>query len=153
MSLPLPTLRWGIIGISSSLCISNKAGAGSISGSFVKDLVAPMKDVKAKHIVQAIGSSSIEKGKHFAEANLPDLPCPTIYDSYEGVYSDNDVDVVYIGTPHSMHKRNCLGAINHGKHILCEKPFTINEAEAREIIDAARIKKVYVMEGNIYSLN
>ena len=48
---------------------------------------------------------------------------------------------------HSLHKMNCLDAISAGKHVLCEKPFTINAKETQEIIDAARAKGVFVMEG------
>ena len=59
---------------------------------------------------------------------------------------------MYIGTPHSLHKRNCLDAIAAGKHVLCEKPFTINEKEAQEVINAAMEKGVFVMEGILTSL-
>lgn len=71
---------------------------------------------------------------------------PKLYDSYESVYNDPDVDVVYIGTPHAFHKQNMLDAIAAGKNILCEKAFTINAAEAKEVLEAAKAKNVYVHE-------
>jgi predicted dehydrogenase len=74
------------------------------------------------------------------------LPLPTIYGSYEEVYADPQVDIIYVGTPHAFHKKNCLDAINAGKHVLCEKAFTITTEEAREVFDAARRKGVFVME-------
>jgi predicted dehydrogenase len=134
MSTPeLPTLRWGII------------ATGLISSWFVSDLVLSRTDAKAKHIVQAIGSSSLEKGKKFAEKYCP-TASPKVYGSYEEVYRDPEVDAVYIGTPHAFHAANCLDAIAGGKHVLCEKAFTINAAEAKKVFDAAREKNVFVME-------
>lgn len=62
------------------------------------------------------------------------------------MYSDPKVDIVYIGTPHAFHRQNCLDAIKHGKHVLCEKAFALNAAETREIFAAAREKGVVVME-------
>ncbi|GAB1199998.1 hypothetical protein APSETT444_009358 [Aspergillus pseudonomiae] len=119
MSEP-PSIRWGII------------TTGLISSWFVEDLVLARENPKVKHIVQAIGSSALEKGQRFAAKHCPQST-PTIYASYEEVYNDPAVDVVYIGTPHSFHKKNCLDAIRAGKPILCEKAFTLNTAEAREV--------------------
>ncbi|EQB58353.1 hypothetical protein CGLO_01412 [Colletotrichum gloeosporioides Cg-14] len=133
MSSETPTLRWGII------------ATGLISSWFVEDLVLERSDAKAKHIVQSVGSSSLEKGKAFVEKHLPGHS-PTIYGSYTEVYNDPNVDAVYIGTPHAFHKQNCLDAINAGKNVLCEKAFTITAKEAREVFDAAKAKGVFVME-------
>ncbi|KAJ4253985.1 hypothetical protein NW762_010386 [Fusarium torreyae] len=132
----LPHVRWGVL------------GTGWISTMFLTDLLAP-RDAPAKHTVTAIGSSSLEKGNAFVEKlweNAPEQPRPQVYADYQGVYDDPNVDVVYVGTPHSLHKKNCLDAIAAGKHVLCEKPFTINEKEAQEIVDAARQKGIYIME-------
>lgn len=130
-----PTLRWGII------------STGMISSWFVTDLLIPRHDAKATHIIQSIGSSSLEKGKAFAAQYLPSVtPAPTIYGSYEEVYADPNVDAVYIGTPHAFHKKNCLDAIAAGKNVLCEKAFTLNATEAREVFAAAKKKGVFVME-------
>lgn len=109
------------------------------------DLVLDRPDAKAKHIIQCIGSSSLQKGKDFASQHCPNSS-PAIYASYEEVYSNPDVDCVYIGTPHSFHKKNCLDAIAAGKNVLCEKAFTINAREANEVLEAAEKKGVYVHE-------
>jgi len=130
----LPTLRWGII------------GCGWISTEVVKDLILTRPDAKANHVIQAIGCSSLSKGKEFVEKNIPHLS-PTIYGSYQECYNDPEVDLIYIGTPHSFHKKNCLDAIAAGKHVLCEKAFTLNAAEANEVFVAAKEKNVFVMEG------
>ncbi len=71
---------------------------------------------------------------------------PSLYGSYQEVYDDKDVDCVYIGTPHSFHKQNCLDAIRAGKNVLCEKPFTMNAKEAEEVFTAAKEKGVFIME-------
>jgi predicted dehydrogenase len=131
-----PKLRWGII------------ATGQISSWFVHDLTISRVDAKARHIVQAIGSSSLQKGERFVREHIsPDVsPLPTVYGSYEEVYVDPQVDIIYVGTPHAFHKKNCLDAINSGKHVMCEKAFAITAEEAREVFDAARRKGVFVME-------
>ena len=63
------------------------------------------------------------------------------------MYNDPEVDVVYIGTPHAFHLTNALDAINAGKHVLCEKPMTINVKETDILIAAAKKNGVYLMEG------
>lgn len=129
----LPVLRWGIV------------ATGMISSWFVEDLVLERKDAKAKHIIQAIGSSSLEKGEAFVKKHIPSTS-PIIYGSYAELYKDPNVDIVYIGTPHAFHKKNCLDAIAAGKHVLCEKAFAITAAEAREVFQAAKEKGVFIME-------
>jgi predicted dehydrogenase len=133
MSSDLPTLRWGIV------------ATGLISSWFVQDLLLSRPNAEATHIIQAVGASSLAKAQAFADKYLPGQSV-SHYSSYADVYRDPAVDIVYIGTPHSFHKQNCLDAIAHGKHVLCEKPFTLNAREAREVFDAARTKGVFVME-------
>ena len=87
----------------------------------------------------------MEKAQKFISTNLTKNK-PTPYANYEGVYNDPNVQAVYIGTPHTVHKKNALDAIAAGKHVLCEKPFTLNGKDAREIFDAAKAKGVFVME-------
>lgn len=116
-----------------------------ISSWFVEDLVLDRRDRPVNHVIQCIGSSSTKKAKDFAAKYCPNTN-PTLYDSYEAVYNDSEVDVVYIGTPHAFHKKNCLDAIAAGKNVLCEKAFTINKREAGEVIQAATEKGVYIHE-------
>lgn len=116
-----------------------------ISSWFVEDLLISRPDAKVKHIVQAIGSSSISKGQDFSKQFCPKSE-PAIYGSYGEVYADPNVDIVYIGTPHAFHKQNCLDAIEAGKPILCEKAFTLNARDAKEVFARALEKRVYVAE-------
>ena len=64
-------------------------------------------------------------------------------ESYEALVADPDVDVIYIGTPHSFHKDHTLLCLNAGKHVLCEKPFAINAAEAQEMVTVAERKDFF----------
>jgi len=116
-----------------------------ISQWFVEDIVLERDDAPVKHIVQCIGGRDMNRCEDFAKKYCSS-ESPKLYDSYEAVYNDPDVDIVYIGTPHAFHKQNMLGAIAAGKNILCEKAFTINAAETKEVFEAAKAKGVYVME-------
>lgn len=111
----------------------------------MEDALLKRSDAKVNAVIQAIGSSKLEKGEQFAKKYCPEQK-PRIYDTYQGVYEDPDVDIVYIGTPHGYHYRDCLNAIAAGKNVLCEKSFTVNARQAKEIFDAARAKNVYVAE-------
>lgn len=130
-----PALRWGVI------------GTGQVSSWFVRDLTLSRPDAKANHVIQAIGSSAKHKGEAFVEEFIPSVaPSPAVYGSYAEVYADPQVNIVYIGTPHAFHKQSCLDAIAAGKHVLCEKAFTITAREAKEVFAAAEAKGVFVME-------
>jgi dihydrodiol dehydrogenase / D-xylose 1-dehydrogenase (NADP) len=69
------------------------------------------------------------------------------YDSYEALCSDAEVDVVYIGTLHPWHCEHATLALNHGKHVLVEKPMAMNATQAASLIALAREKKRFLMEG------
>jgi predicted dehydrogenase len=130
-----PTLRWGVI------------GTGMVSSWFVHDLSLNRTDAQANHVIQAIGSSSKSKGDAWVKEFIPSVsPAPTVYASYAEVYADPDVDAIYIGLPHGLHKQNCLDAIAAGKHVLCEKAFALNAHEARQVFAAAEKTGVFVME-------
>lgn len=117
-------LRWGIL------------ATGGIARLFTNDLKANGFDVRAA------GSRSLESAEAFAS----DFDIPTAYGSYDELVAAPDVDAVYVATPHPWHARNALLAIEAGKHVLVEKPFTLTEAEARTVADAARERGVLVLE-------
>jgi predicted dehydrogenase len=85
------------------------------------------------------------KGKAFVAKHIPNSS-PVLYDSYHEVYSDPDFDIVYIGTPHSFHKKTCLDAIAAGGNVLCEKEFALTANEAKEELAAAKANGVFIME-------
>lgn len=117
-------LRWGIL------------ATGGIARLFTGDLRKNGFDVRA------VGSRSLESAEAFAS----DFGIPTAHGGYEQLVADPDVDVVYVATPHPWHAETALLAIEAGKHVLVEKPFTLTEAEARTVADAARKRGVLVLE-------
>lgn len=120
-----PPLRWGIL------------GAGRIAGKFA----SAVHDETRSRVV-AVGSRDRERAGKFAAAH----GIPTAYAAYEELVADPDVEAVYVATPHSRHRDDALLAISAGKHVLVEKAFTRNVAEAEEIFAAARRQGVFVME-------
>lgn len=112
-------------------------GAGWIAEKMAEAL-APLED----YCVYAIASRSIKKATEFAGRwNIPKA-----YGSYEDMVKDNDVDLVYIATPHSHHFPHAMLALNAGKPVLVEKAFTANAAEAEELIETARSKGLFITE-------
>jgi len=80
-----------------------------------------------------VGNRSAEKGEAFAK----EFAIPKHY-GYEDLLSDPEIDAVYISTPHPMHAEWAVKAADAGKHILCEKPLTVNYPDAQTVIEAAR---------------
>ncbi len=118
-------LRWGLI------------GTGWIADSFAADLAFTDSGRAV-----AVGSRRMETANEFADR----FDIPNRHASYEELVSDPEVDVVYVATPHPMHHRDTLLALRAGKPVLVEKAFTMNAAEARELVDVARAEKLFLME-------
>lgn len=131
-------VNWGIL------------GAGNISGQFVHDLLLSIASGESTHTVASIGSSLTEKARQFIEQHGIEPEKNQGYvvkaQQYQEFYSNPDVDVVYVGTPHTFHKDQVIQALEHGKHVVCEKPFTVTGAEAREVFEVAKSKNLLVME-------
>ena len=117
-------IRWGIL------------ATGWIADLFVKDLLL------TGHQVTAVGSRSQAGADRFAAT----FGIAKAHGSYEALAADPNVDVIYIATPHPQHITAARLALNAGKHILVEKPFTINAAEAAEIVSLAQAKGLVVLE-------
>jgi len=93
--------------------------------------------------VYAVASRDISKAKEFAAT----YNVEKAYSSYQEMLNDPAVDLVYIATPHPFHHEQTLLCLNHGKAVLCEKPLSLNLRQAKEMIDLARMKKIFLMEG------
>lgn len=128
----LPTLKWGVL------------GCGFISTQFVQDICEEKTSPKANHIIQAIGASSKAKGDKFA-SDFAINQKPTVA-SYDEVINDPEVEIVYIGLPHTTHYDYTIQALNAGKHVLCEKPIAVNGKQAKEMFDLAKEKNLFLME-------
>ena len=131
MVLVAANLNWGII------------GAGAIAKAFARGL-ANSRTGK----LLAVASRDQDKADAFGKAEKIDVP--RRYGSYEALLADGDVQAVYISTPHPMHAEWTIRAAQARKHILCEKPFAVNHAEAMAMVEAARLNDVLVMEAFMY---
>ncbi|KAG6599575.1 Dimeric dihydrodiol dehydrogenase [Phytophthora cinnamomi] len=121
-----PSLRWGFL------------GCGRISHAFA-GAIKTLENVT----FQACAARSLENAQQFASAH----GVARAYDSYEALCFDPEVDVVYIGTLHPWHCEHATLALNHGKHVLVEKPMAMNSKQSASLIALAREKKLFLMEG------
>jgi len=117
-------VRWGIL------------GTGKISTAFAQALRETPGAVLA-----GTGSRNLDSAQQFAREFGG-----TAYGSYEELVHAPDIDLVYVGTPHPMHHENVTLALEAGKGVLCEKAFTMNRAQAEELVALARAKKLFLME-------
>lgn len=118
-------IRWGII------------ATGNISSQFATAL----NDTKGAELLACASRSQASAdrfGKQFKVARC--------YEGYNALVADPDVEVVYIGTPHNLHYENMKLCLNAGKHVLCEKPMTLNARETAECIALARSRGLFLME-------
>jgi predicted dehydrogenase len=122
-------LRWGII------------GTGGIARHFAGDL-AGLPDAT----LTAVGSRSQESASAFAAGFARTFPGVRPHGSWAGLVADPEVDVVYVATPHPWHAAAALLAIEAGRHVLVEKPFTMDAEQARSVVRAARAARVFCME-------
>jgi predicted dehydrogenase len=118
------TLRWGIL------------GTGGIARQFTDDLLL------TGHAVAAVGSRTRENAERFAAL----FGIAAAHGSYQALVDDPSVDLVYVATPHPWHYPNATLALNAGKHVLVEKPFTLNAAQARRLVTLAADRRLLVLE-------
>ncbi|UNK71871.1 Gfo/Idh/MocA family oxidoreductase [Microbacterium sp. H1-D42] len=117
-------LRWGIL------------ATGGIAAAFASDLRTAGLDLVA------VGSRSQESADAFAAR----FDIPRAHGSYQALVADPDVDIIYVATPHPMHHEDARLALEHGKHALVEKSFTLNRDEAEGLQRLAAEKGLIVME-------
>ncbi len=120
------TVRWGIL------------GPGRIAGKFA----AGLREAAGAELA-AVGSRSRERAEAFAAAH----GAPAAWGSYEELAADDSVEAVYVATPHAFHAEHAVLCLEHGKHVLCEKPLALNAAQAERMVAAARRADRLLMEG------
>mgnify|MGYP000433146297 CR=1 FL=1 len=118
-------IRWGIIGL------------GKIANKFATDLMT-LKNIE----LVAVASRNQQNADDFAQK----FNAKKAYNSYLDLAKDNQVDAVYIATPHSFHKEHTLLCLQNKKAVLCEKPFAMNLQEVTEMISVAKENNVLLME-------
>jgi predicted dehydrogenase len=118
-------LRWGLI------------GTGGIAATFAADL-----ELTDSGVAVAVGSRQMDSADRFGDR----FGVPNRHASYEALVADPEVDVVYVATPHPFHHANAQLALSAGKPVLVEKAFTMNAAEARDLVATARAEGLFLME-------
>lgn len=118
-------IKWGIMAL------------GTIAEKFAYTL-----QQKGEGRLYAVASRSLEKAEAFA-SKYGDVK---YFGSYEELCNCKEVDAIYISTPNNMHFENCRQALEAGKHVLCEKPFTTNTQQAKELYSLAEEKGLFIME-------
>ncbi len=110
------TIKWGIIGL------------GNIASQFANDLLLT-EDAE----LVAVASRNKNKATEFAKK----YDCPKTYDSYDDLFADDQIAIVYIATPHNSHADLSIKAMQSGKHVLCEKPMALSYSCLLYTSDAA----------------
>jgi predicted dehydrogenase len=119
-------VKWGILG----------------TGKIAKRFMQAAFYVPDAQVV-AVGS----REQHTADQFGAQFGVPKRYGSYDALIGDPEVEIVYVATPHTLHAENTLAALQASKHVLCEKPFTVNAPQAEQVIQAARAAGKFVMDG------
>lgn len=118
-------IKWGIIGL------------GGIAHQFIKDLLlVPDAEIKA------VASRSPEKAISFSEK----YNVEKAYGSYQDIFEDEEIDIIYIATPHNSHAQLSIQALKNNKHVLCEKPVALNANETTQIITTSKKYGKFFME-------
>lgn len=112
------------------------------TGTIAKKFANTISQLSECGNVLAVASRQEETAKQFAI----EYQIPKAYTNYRELAEDPEIDVIYIATPHSFHYENAKLCLENGKNVLCEKSFTTNAAQARELIALAREKNLFIME-------
>ena len=124
-------IRWGII------------GPGNIANNFADGLKESFSGQ-----LTAIASTNNERRESFGDKY--NIDAALRFSSYDDLLNSENIDAVYISTPHTLHAEWTIKAAGKGKHVLCEKPGAVNFREGQQVIEAVRQAGVFYMEGFMY---
>jgi len=119
------TIRWGIL------------GCGKIAKKFASDL-----SLVDNAVLQAVASRDGINAAAFAQ----EFKAKKYFDSYEALLQHDEVDIVYVATPHGLHFEHVMLCLQYNKAVLCEKAFALNLEQAKQMISTARSKNIFLME-------
>ncbi|CZR53979.1 related to dimeric dihydrodiol dehydrogenase [Phialocephala subalpina] len=131
------TIKWGIL------------ATGGIAQTFTKDILTNPATRNVHDISHSVVAAASSSSASRAEEFLKDVKAPEgakAYGSYAELVADPNIDIIYVATPHSHHFQNTMLALEAGKHVLCEKAFTVNAAQAKKLVKTAKAKKLFLME-------
>jgi predicted dehydrogenase len=115
------------------------------TGGIAADFCEALRGSETCEVVSAVGSSA-DKGATFAQR----FGLPRHAATLKDLLNDSAVDVVYVATPHPLHESQALACIEVGKHVLCEKPLTVDAASTERVIQAAKQRGVFLLEAYMY---
>ncbi|KRD58625.1 oxidoreductase [Flavobacterium sp. Root935] len=118
-------IKWGIVGL------------GNIASQFASDLLL-IDDAE----LTAVASRDISKAELFAEK----FGALRMYNSYDLLFEDSEVEIIYIATPHNSHAELSIKALEKGKHVICEKPMSLSYNDAERMIEASTKNNRFFME-------
>lgn len=121
--------------------MKNALGWGILATGWIAELFTQDLQTAGLNVV-AVGSRTEEKASDFAQR----FNIPRAYGSYQELVQDPDVDIIYIATPHPQHIDTALLALKAGKHVLVEKPFTLNADESRTLVKYADEHNLVILE-------
>ncbi|MDA3939952.1 MAG: Gfo/Idh/MocA family oxidoreductase [Spirochaetia bacterium] len=114
---------------------------GIIGAGIIAEKMAEALHIDKNSELIAVASKSKERAERFAEKNNVPIAC-----SYNDIVNNADINVIYVATTHNFHFKNTKLALEHGKHVLVEKAFTVNAREAEELAKIAKEKNLFLME-------
>ena len=123
-SKKMPKIRWGVI------------GTGAIANAFAHSI----KHCNYSELISVYGRNKETLKVFSTKFNINGI------DAVEKILSSNDVDAIYIATPHSSHFKYAIEAIKNKKHVLCEKPIAMNHIESMVLFGLAKDFEVFLME-------
>ena len=127
----------------------NKVRFGVVGTNNITDWVIAGGRQDERFELTAVCSRTAERAEEFAAKH----GIPHTFTSLEEMAGSNMVDAIYIATPNCCHAEQAILCMNHGKHVLCEKPFASNAKEVRSMIEAAQRNNVTLMEAMISTFN
>jgi predicted dehydrogenase len=122
---PNKKIRWGVI------------GAGRIAHTFCRDMAYCQHGE-----LTGVASRSLQSAREFADVYSIDKA----YEGYQHLYADQDIDAIYIATPHNFHFAQAKASLLAGKHVLVEKPITVSAEQCAELIALAKAQNCFLME-------
>lgn len=122
---------------------------GLLAAGFIADKFAEAVLASDSGQLAAVASTNSDRAARLAARH----EIPAVHATYEALLNDPTVDAVYVSTPHSLHAEWTIAATQAGKHVLCEKPFALNQAQALAMVQSARDAGVFLMEAFMFRLH
>lgn len=111
------------------------------TGNIGREMATALNEVNGE--IYAVCNPNVEKSKAFAY----EFHVTNIYNDYDEMIKNPEIDIVYIATPHNLHYEYILKSIKNGKHVFCEKAITVNAKQLDEVVAIAKEKNLVIVEG------